>query len=36
MLNQIDGFDGCFPFFTHCDSHDGMIGFMQIDDHPMR
>ncbi len=33
MLNQIDGFDGCFPFFTHFDSHDGMIGFMQIDDH---
>ena len=33
MLNQIDGFDGCFPFFTHFEGHDGMIGFMQIDDH---
>ena len=33
MLNQIDGFDGCFPFFTYLDGHDGMIGFMQMDDH---
>ena len=33
MLNQIDDFDGCFPFFTHFEGHDGMIGFMQIDDH---
>ena len=33
MLNQIDGFDGCFPFFTHFEGHDGMIGFTQIDDH---
>ena len=32
MLNQIDDFDGCFPFFTHFEGHDGMIGFMQIDD----
>ena len=29
---QINGFDGCFPFFTHFEGHDGMIGFMQIDD----
>ena len=33
MLNQIDGFDGCFPLFTHFEGHDGMIGFIQIDDH---
>ena len=33
MLNQIDGFDGRFPFFTHFEGHDGIIGFMQIDDH---
>ena len=33
MLNQIDGFDGRFPFFTHFEGHDGMFGFMQIDDH---
>lgn len=33
MLNQIDSFDGCFPFFNRFEGRDGMIGLMQIDDH---
>ncbi len=33
MLDQIDGFDGCFPFFTQFEGYDGMIGFMEINDY---
>ena len=33
MLNQINGFDGRFPFFTRIEGHDGRLGVMQIGDH---
>ena len=33
MLNQIDAFDGSYPFFAHFEGHDGMIGFVRIDDY---
>ncbi len=34
MLDQIEDFGGCFPFFSRYDCHDGMIGLMRISHHP--
>lgn len=33
MLSQIEGSNGCFPLFTNYKGHDGMIGFMRLNDH---
>ena len=33
MLNQVEGCNGCFPFFTRYKGNDGMIGFMRVNDH---
>ena len=33
MLGQVKDFSGCFPFFADLESHNGIVGFMLIDDH---
>ena len=34
MLDQFKDFNGSFPFFVDFEGHNGMVGFMQIDDQP--
>ena len=34
MLDQIEGYGGYLPFFSRYESHDGMIGFMRVSNHP--